>query len=64
VVTIAAACRSQNVDSEKLVAALNIARVRLEGRRLTLNVLSGSAPATDELPEEGPCCPHCAGRMH
>jgi hypothetical protein len=64
VVTIAAACRSQNVDPEKLLAALNIARVRLEGRRLALNVISGSLPAADEVPEEGPCCPHCAGRMH
>jgi hypothetical protein len=64
VVTIAAACRSQNVNSEKLLAALNIARARLQERRLALNVLSGSVPAADEVPEEGPGCPHCAGRMH
>jgi hypothetical protein len=63
-VTIATACRSQNVDPEKLLAALNIARARLQGQRLALNVLSGSLPAADEVPEEGPCCPHCAGRMH
>jgi hypothetical protein len=63
-VTVGAACRSQGVDTEKLLAALNIARARQEGKRLALTVLSGEAPAADELPEEGPCCPHCAGRTH
>jgi hypothetical protein len=63
-VTIESACRSQNVATDKLLAALNIARARHEGRRLALTVVSGSAPATGAEPEEGPCCPHCAGRTH
>jgi hypothetical protein len=63
-VTVGAACRGQGVDAEKLLAALNIARARQEGNRLALTVLPGGAPAAGEVPEEGPCCPHCAGRTH
>jgi hypothetical protein len=63
-VTIAAACRSQNVEADKLLAALNTARARLDGGRVALTVLSGEAPAPAEEPEEGPCCPHCAGHTH
>jgi hypothetical protein len=63
-VTIDAACRGQNVNADDLLASLNTARARLDGGRLALEVLSGAAPAPGEVPEEGPCCPHCAGRMH
>jgi len=48
----------------ELVTALNLARARLDGRRLSLNVMSTSVPAPVKEPEEGPCCPHCAGRVH
>jgi hypothetical protein len=63
-VTIEGACRGQNVETDQLLAALNIARARLDGRRLSLNVVEAGAPAPGEMPEEGPCCPHCAGRTH
>jgi hypothetical protein len=61
-VTLATACRGQHVETDQLLAALNTARARVEGRRLALDVLSSGAPALDQVPEEGPCCPHCAGR--
>ncbi len=54
-VTIGAACRGQNVEAGQLLAALNVARARLDGRRLSLNVLSTDPPPA-EGPEEGPCC--------
>jgi hypothetical protein len=63
-VTIGTACRGQNVETDQLLTALNLARARLDGQRLSLNVLTSGAPAPDAEPEEGPCCPHCAGRMH
>jgi hypothetical protein len=63
-VSIEKACRGQNVETDKVLVALNIARARLDGRRLSLNVVAAGAPAPDEVPEEGPCCPHCAGRTH
>jgi hypothetical protein len=59
-VTVGAACRGQGVATEEVLAALNIARARLDSRRIALNVVS---PPPAE-PEEGPCCPHCAGRTH
>jgi hypothetical protein len=61
--TIEGACRRQGVETAKLLAALNVARARLDGGRLSLAVLSAEAPAPAAEPEEGPCCPHCAGRM-
>ncbi|HKI32871.1 MAG TPA: DUF1858 domain-containing protein [Gemmataceae bacterium] len=63
-VTIERACRAQQVDVDELLTALNIARARLDGQRLSLNVLSAGAPSPTEEPEEGPGCPHGAGRMH
>jgi hypothetical protein len=63
-VTIGGACRGQNVEVGELLAALNTARTRLDGGRLSLNVLSTGAPAPAVEPEGGPCRPHCAGRAH
>jgi uncharacterized protein involved in response to NO len=49
-VTIGAACRGQGVDPDKLLAALNVARARQDGRRLALAVISGTAPAAGAVP--------------
>jgi hypothetical protein len=64
-VTIGEACRAQNVEAAKLLAELNVGRARSDGRWLSLAVVDAPAatPAAAE-PEEGPCCPHCAGRAH
>jgi hypothetical protein len=63
-VTVEGACRQQGVETAKLLDALNAARARLDGARPPLPVPSSEAPAPAEEPEEGPCCPHCAGRTH
>jgi hypothetical protein len=64
VITIGAACRGRDVPVDALLSALNVARARLEGRRLSLDLVEAGAPAAAEEPAEGPCCPHCAGRTH
>jgi hypothetical protein len=61
-ITIGAACRGQDVPADELLSALNVARARLEGRRVSLDLVESGAPAAGEEPAEGPCCPHCAGR--
>jgi hypothetical protein len=63
-VTIDRACRGEHVDPDQLLVALNIARARLDGGRVALNLLETGAPDPNEEPAEGPCCPHCAGHMH